>query len=155
MFRGLSGSYKLILLFGVSLALTMFVVRWMEFRISFVQHSTEIYVGGLAIIFTALGIWLALTISKPKTVVLEKIKIVEKPTEFIRNDELIMSLCISDREMEVLNFMAEGLTNQQIADKMFVSLNTVKTHTSNLFSKLDVNRRTQAIDFAKKNGIIA
>jgi DNA-binding NarL/FixJ family response regulator len=149
------GSYKLILLFGVSLAALLFLMRWMEFRIQLVSQSTEIYVTIIAVIFTALGIWLALSLAKPKTVVIERVKTVEKPSDFVRNDKLIEKLGLSAREQEVLQFMADGLTNNEIAERMFVSLNTVKTHSSNLFAKLDVNRRTQAIDFAKKNRLIS
>ncbi len=61
---------------------------------------------------------------------------------------------ISDRELEVLHLIAAGLSNKKIADKLFISLNTVKTHTKNINSKLDVNSRTQAIARAKELGLI-
>ncbi len=155
MLKRIPYSTKQILLFGISLAALLFFLRWMEFRFLMLHHSTEIYVGIIALIFTGLGIWLALSLAKPKTVVVERLKVVEKSTSFIRNEALIEQLGLSAREQEVLQLMAEGFSNNEIAEKMFVSLNTVKTHSSNLFSKLDVNRRTQAVDYAKKNRLIS
>ena len=107
--------------------------------------------GVLALFFTALGIWLALKITKSKNVV------IEKPT-YINNAaidlEEIARLNLSKRELEVLQLMAAGLSNQEISDKLFVSLNTIKTHSSKLFEKMEVKRRTQAIEMAKRLGII-
>jgi ATP/maltotriose-dependent transcriptional regulator MalT len=73
---------------------------------------------------------------------------------FQLNEALLAQTGISKREYEVLELMAQGLSNQEIAEKLFVSLNTVKTHTSNLFVKLDAKRRTQAIQKAKELGLI-
>jgi ATP/maltotriose-dependent transcriptional regulator MalT len=61
---------------------------------------------------------------------------------------------LSKREMEVLQLMAHGLSNKEIAERLFVSVSTIKTHANNMFEKMDVARRTQAIDKAKKLGII-
>lgn len=74
---------------------------------------------------------------------------------FILNETELQRLGISKREHEVLELIAKGLSNQEIADKLFVSLNTIKTHTSNLFLKLEVSRRTQAIQKAKELRLIA
>lgn len=127
-----------------------------------ISHSFEIYIGAIAVIFTGLGIWLSLKLSKPKikTVVVEKEIIVEKEivltnTDFVFNQKEFERLGISSRELEVLQLMAGGLSNNEIAEKLFVSLNTVKTHSSKLFEKLDVKRRTQAIEKAKRLSIIA
>ncbi len=107
-------------------------------------------------LFTGLGIWLALKLTKPKinTVIVEKEIFLNPPDQFILNREEIKRLNLSNREMEVLQLMAEGLSNQEIASRLFVSLNTIKTHSSNLFEKLDVRSRTQAIDKAKRLSII-
>ena len=120
------------------------------------DHSFEIYAGLIAIIFTALGIWLALKLSKPKvqTIVVEKEVYITKNENFSINTSLISQLELSKRELEVLSLMAQGLSNQEIAEKIFVSLSTVKTHNQNLFIKLDVKRRTQAIEKAKRLNLI-
>ena len=104
--------------------------------------SLEFYLGVVALVFTAVGIWAGLRLTRPKTKV-----IVQK--DFTFNEEEFNRLGISKRELEVLELMAQGLSNQEIADKLFVSLNTVKTHSANLFIKLDAKRRTQAVQRAK------
>lgn len=104
--------------------------------------SLEFYLGVVALVFTSVGIWAGLKLTRPKT------KVVVQST-FIFNEEECNRLGISKRELEVLELMAQGLSNQEIADKLFVSLNTVKTHSANLFIKLDAKRRTQAVQRAK------
>ncbi len=144
------------MLYGVSLALLLFLMRWLEVRVLVVDHATELYAGALALIFTALGIWLALNLAKPKTktVVVEKQVYVAREGSFERNEQAVEELGLSKRELEVLELMATGLSNNEIAEKLFVSLNTIKTHSSKVFEKLEVNRRTQAIETAKRKGII-
>jgi ATP/maltotriose-dependent transcriptional regulator MalT len=99
----------------------------------------------------SLGIWIALKIAKPKIerVVVEK-HIPVPASEFVFNTAEAERLGLSKRELDVLELMSQGLSNQEIADKLFVSLNTVKTHASNIFMKLDVKRRTAAIEMARK-----
>jgi len=147
---------KSIILYSISLALLLVLLRWLELRFIIFQHSYEIYIGFIAIIFTSLGIWLALKLSKPKieTVVIEKEVYVEKNEEFILNTSLISQLELSKREMEILNLLGQGHSNQEIAAKLFVSLSTVKTHLQNLFEKLDVKRRMQAVEKAKRLNLI-
>jgi two-component system, NarL family, response regulator LiaR len=145
---------KDIILYGISLAILLFLLKWLELRFIIINHAFEIYAGIIAIIFTALGIWLAHKLTKPKI----ETQIVEKPVftdRFILNEAELDKLGLSKRELEVLQLMSEGLSNQEIAEKLFVSLNTIKTHTSNLFEKLDVKRRTQAIEKAKRLSLIA
>jgi DNA-binding CsgD family transcriptional regulator len=147
--------YKLIIFYAVGLGLALFVMKFLEVRLV-IDHSLEVYIGIIAVIFTSLGIWLALKLVKPKveTVVIEKEIRVSSET-FVFNDKEAERLGLSKREIEVLELMAQGLSNQEIADKMFVSLNTVKTHTSNLFSKLDVKRRTAAVEEGRQIGLIS
>ncbi len=149
--RNLIIKHKSVLLYGISLALLLFVLRWLELRFLIFDHALEIYIGAIAIFFTALGIWLALKLTKPKIerVVVEKEIYIEKAREFVFNEAEMARLGISKRELEVLQLMAEGLSNAEIANRLFVSLNTIKTHASNLFFKLDASRRTQAIEKAK------
>jgi two-component system, NarL family, response regulator LiaR len=157
--------YKLIILYALGLGVALFIMKWLEFRLLVIDHALEIYIGVIAIIFTSLGIWLALKLAKPKTRVVEKEVVIEREvivekevrvstTDFVFNEKEAERLGLSKREIEVLEFMAQGLSNQEIADKLFVSLNTIKTHTSNLFSKLDVKRRTAAVEEARKLGLI-
>jgi len=157
MFRHFIRQNKTAILYGASLAILLFLLKWLELRLVIINHSFEVYVGTIAILFTALGIWLALKLTKPrvKVVVVEKEVLVGPREQFIADEEEINKLNLSKREMEVLQLMAEGLSNQEIAGRLFVSLNTVKTHSSNVFVKLDVKRRTQAIEKAKRLVIIS
>ncbi len=154
MLQKLFGSYKLILLYGISLAGLLFLMRWLEFRLLFISHATELYVAVIAIVFMILGIWLAKQLTKPKTVLVEKTVYVPPSENFVRNEKALEELGISKRELEVLELIAQGLSNNEIAERLFVSLNTIKTHSSKLFEKLDVNKRTQAVEAAKRVGII-
>ncbi|HMZ89688.1 MAG TPA: LuxR C-terminal-related transcriptional regulator [Chitinophagales bacterium] len=154
--HGFWHKYRSTIVYGISLALLMFLLKWLELRFIIYDHSFEIYVGFIAFIFTGLGIWLALKLSKPKveTIIIEKQVIINADVDFTPNAALISQLDISSREMDVLNLMAKGHSNAEIARELFISLSTVKTHTGNLFVKLDVKRRTQAIEKAKRLQII-
>jgi ATP/maltotriose-dependent transcriptional regulator MalT len=153
---------KHILLYAAAMAAIILLLQWMQVRLLVIDHATEIYITGIAVLFTLLGIWLAKKLTRPNTavvrerVVVEKEVIVYRPaTEtFVPDTAAINRLGISQRELEVLQRMAAGATNQEIADGLFVSLNTVKTHTSRLFEKLAVRRRTQAVEKAKRLHII-
>ncbi len=147
---------KTTLLYGLFLAAMLFLLKWLELRFVIIDHALEIYVGSIALIFTLLGIWLALKLSKPKikTVVIEKEIYRNNNADFKLNEEEIIKLGLSKRELEVLQLMAEGLSNQEIGERLFVSVSTIKTHTSRLFEKLDVKRRTQAIEKARQLSLI-
>ena len=144
---------KQIILYGIALAIIMFLLKWLEMRYVLVDQQLDTYIGLIAVIFTGLGIWLALKLRKPKveTVIVEKEVYL---TDFNLNEEEIKRLNLSKRELEVLQLMAEGLSNQEIAEKLFVSLNTIKTHSAQIFEKMEVKRRTQAVDLGKKLSII-
>jgi len=124
-------------------------------RFVIVDHAFELYAGSLAVIFTLLGIWLAVKLTRPKTntVIVEK-EVIVKSGHFVLDENELNKLGLSKREMEVLQLMAEGLSNHEIASRLFVSLNTIKTHSSKVFEKLEVRRRTQAVDKAKKLNLI-
>jgi len=139
----------------VFLAALLFLLKWLELRFLIINHAFEIYAGSIAIIFTALGIWLALKLTSPKTILIEKQVFIEQPENFILNKTALARLNISKRELEVLQLMSEGLSNQEMAERLFVSLNTIKTHNARLFEKLEVKRRIQAIETAKKLNLIA
>jgi two-component system, NarL family, response regulator LiaR len=147
---------KAIIIYSISLALLLFLLKWLELRFIIFDHSFEIYIGFIAVIFTALGIWLALKLSKPKieTVVVEKEVYVTRNESFVLDTSLVSQLELSKRELEVLGLLAQGHSNQEIATQLFLSLSTVKTHIQNLYEKLDVKRRTQAIEKAKRLNLI-
>jgi len=149
---------KQIILYGLALAVLLFLLKWLEWRFLVFDHAIELYSGVIALLFTGLGIWLALKLARPRvsTVVIEKEVIVsarpEPDAAFVAAE--LARLGLSQRELEVIRLMAEGLSNQEIADRLFVSLNTIKTHCSRIFEKLDVRRRTQAVEKAKRMGVI-
>ena len=147
---------KAIIIYSISLAFLLFLLKWLELRFIIFDHSFEIYIGFIAVIFTTLGIWLALKLSKPKieTVVVEKEVYVQRNENFVLDTSLVAQLELSKRELEILNLLAQGHSNQEIAAKLFVSLSTVKTHIQNLFEKLDVKRRIQAIEKARSLNLI-
>ena len=147
---------KGLIIYGISLAALLFLLKWLELRFIIFSHSFEVYIGFIAIIFTGLGIWLAVKLSKPKieTVVVEKEIYVQRNENFVLNTVLVAQLELSKRELEILNLLAQGHSNQEIASKLFVSVSTVKTHIQNLFEKLDVKRRIQAIEKARSINLI-
>ena len=147
---------KATIVYSISLAFLLFLLKWLELRFIIFDHSFEIYIGFISVIFTALGIWLALKLSKPKieTVVVEREVYVNNNENFVLDTLLISQLELSKRELEILGLLAQGHSNQEIAAKLFVSLSTVKTHNQNLFEKLDVKRRTQAVEKAKRLNLI-
>lgn len=148
--------HKRTILYGLSLALLLFVLRWLELRFLIFSFKLELYIGAIALLFMGLGIWIALKLSKPKkeTIIVEKEVYVVPEKEFVLNEAELERLNVSKRELEVLQLMAEGLSNAEIAERLFVSLNTVKTHSSKVFEKLEVKRRTQAVETAKRLNII-
>ncbi len=148
---------KHLLLYGATLAILLLLLKWLEYRLILVDYAFEAYAGAIAVFFTTLGIWLAVKLSKPKikTVVVEKQVYIENTlNEFTVNQNELSRLNLSKRELEVLQLMTEGLSNQEISDHLFVSLNTIKTHSSKVFEKMEVKRRTQAVEMAKRLCII-
>jgi two-component system, NarL family, response regulator LiaR len=137
---------RTVILYGLTLAVFVFALKFLEYRLIIRDLSIEFYIGIVAVIFTGVGIWAGLKLTRKQVVLVGP--------EFVLNEPELSRLGISKREHEVLGLMAQGLTNQQIADKLFVSLNTIKTHSSNLFLKLEVSRRTQAVQKAKKLRLI-
>jgi two-component system, NarL family, response regulator LiaR len=137
---------KTILIYGVALAALTGILKFIEYRYFVRDLSLEFYLGVVAILFAGLGVWAGLRLTRRKDVIAYP--------DFKLNEPELQRLGISKREYEVLELMAQGLSNQEIADKLFVSLNTVKTHSSNLFMKLDARRRTQAVRRAKEFGLL-
>ena len=141
---------RTVLLYGLLGGVLIAVLKLIEYRYLVVEHSLEIYGGLVAAVFSALGIWLGLKLTRTKEVV-----VVRDARPFVVNQARLDALGITPREHETLTLMAAGLSNREIAEKLFVSENTVKTHSSRLFQKLNARRRTQAVQIAKESGLIA
>jgi NarL family two-component system response regulator LiaR len=139
-----------ILLYGLALGLLLAALQFFQYRLVILEHAVEWYVGLVALLFTGVGIWAGRKWTRKKNVD-EPLAVV---APFRPKEEVLEQLGITPREMEVLELIAQGLSNQEIANRLYVSLNTVKTHTSNVFSKLDAQRRTQAIQKAKMLGLL-
>lgn len=135
---------RTVLLCGALLAILVIMLRVLEYRYFVRELSTEIYVGVVAILFTALGVWVGLSIMNR-----QRGKPPDAGNAALDPDKL-KSRGISERELDVLRLMQSGCSNQEIADKLFVSLQTIKTHCSNLYGKLGVRRRTQAVQKARE-----
>jgi len=141
---------RIVLIYSLALAALVFLLKFLEYQYIVRDLSLEFYLGVIALLFTVVGIWLGLRLTRKKVVTVS----VPTAPAFQLDEKMLQQTGISKREYEVLELMAKGLSNQEIADKLFVSLNTVKTHSSNLFVKLEARRRTQAIERAKQLRLI-
>ncbi len=147
---------KTVLLYGLLGGVLIAGLKAIEYRFLIVEHSLEIYGGVIAALFSGVGIWLGLKLTKTKeTVVVKEVPVpVPASGPFVVNSARLSQLGITPRELEILEHIAAGLSNREIAEKLFVSENTVKTHSSRLFDKLNAKRRTQAVQIAKEAGLI-
>jgi len=145
-------AFRGILLYGLAAGLLITILKLSEYRFLVVEHSLEIYGGLVAAIFAALGIWLGLTLTRRKPPAHSAQPATPHP--FAPDSAHLAHLGITPRELEILGLIAAGLSNREIADRLFVSENTVKTHSSRLFDKLGARRRTQAVQLAKEARLI-
>lgn len=143
---------KHILIYGLCGGLLIALLKLVEYRFLVVEHSIEIYGGLIALLFASLGIWLGLKLTRKKEVVVFKEVVVAAP--FSLNQGKVRELGLTPRELEILHLIATGLSNREIGEKLFVSENTVKTHSSRLFDKLGAKRRTQAVQMGKELRLI-
>ena len=149
-----------VLIYGLFGGVLITSLKYIEFRFLVVGHALEIYGGLIALIFAGLGIWLGLKLTRPRETVITR----EVPVEvrvpvpangpFVRNQARVEQLGLTPRELDILEAMAAGLSNREIAERLFVSENTVKTHAGRVFDKLAAKRRTQAVQLAKEAGLI-
>jgi NarL family two-component system response regulator LiaR len=148
------------LIYGLCGGLLIAALKLIEYRFIVLEHSIEIYGGLTALVFAAVGIWLGLKVTRKEQVIVERERIVEREvmvpsgTPFALNEQRLQELGITKRELEILGLIAHGLSNREIAEKLFVSENTIKTHSSRLFDKLSAKRRTQAVQRGKELGLI-
>ena len=151
---------KIVLVYGILGGVLIAGLKVIEYRFLVLEHSLEIYGGIVALLFSGLGIWLGLKLTRTReTVVVREVQVeVQVPVRvagpFERNEARREQLGITPRELEILEAMAAGFSNREIAERLFVSENTVKTHTARLFDKLSARRRTQAVQRAKEAGLI-
>lgn len=137
---------RTIVIYGAAMAVLIGLLKLVEYRYFVRDIPLEFYIGLVAVMFTGLGVWAGLKLTRPKVIV------TGEPFEL--DESNLRKLGISKREYEVLELMSQGCSNQEIADRLFVSTSTVKTHVSNVLAKLDARRRTQAIQRAKELRII-
>ena len=148
-----------IVLYGLSSGLLIALLKVIEYRFLVVEHSMAIYGGLIAALFAAVGIWLGVSLTRPRAVAAEPplpapVQIVPANGPFTRDDARVGELGLTPRELEILELIAEGLSNREIAEKLFVSENTVKTHSSRVLAKLGAKRRTQAVQIGKASRLI-
>ena len=143
-----------VLIYGLIGGTLIALLQWTEYRFLVVEHSIEIYGGLIAATFAVLGIWLGLKLTaKRQTIVVREIP-VAAGGPFIADERKREDLHITRRELEILELIAQGLSNREIAEKLFVSESTVKTHSSRVFDKLGARRRTQAVQLGKEFGLL-
>jgi NarL family two-component system response regulator LiaR len=143
-----------VLIYGVVGGVLITVLQWTEYRFLVIEHSIEIYGGLIAATFAVLGIWLGLRLTGTRPKIVVKEVPVPAGAPFIPNEKKREDLGLTPREFEILELIAQGMSNREIAGKLYVSENTVKTHSSRLFDKLGAKRRTQAVQLGKEFGLL-
>ena len=157
-----------VLIFGVVGGLLIVTLQYTEYRFIVIEHSIELYGALVALLFAAFGIWLGLRITRRREVVRETVVVREVPVlvevavpsevavcePFVPSTASQQSLGITTRELEILNLVASGLSNREIAAQLFVSENTVKTHCARVFDKLGAVRRTHSVQRGKELGLL-
>lgn len=145
---------KHVLLYGLLAGVLIVALRLIEYRWLVLTHSMELYGGVIAALFATLGLWLGFRFRRKVEVIREVPVLVPAPADFVRDDAKVASLGLTPRELEILGLIAQGLSNREIAERVFVSENTVKTHSSRVFDKLGARRRTQAVQRGKELRLI-
>lgn len=134
---------KTILIYGLALGALAFALEWLQFNYVVRAHSAEIYLLAIAAAFTALGVWAGRRLTAPRA-----------PQPFEKNTAALASLGVTEREYEVLALLAEGCANKEIARRLDLSPNTIKTHLARLYEKLGAERRTEAVRKARELALI-
>jgi len=143
-----------VLIFGLVGGVLITALQWTEFQFLVIEHSIEIYGGLIAAIFAAFGIWLGIKLTKTRQkIVIQEVRIAGVAS-FVRDEKKRDDLGITRRELEILELVAQGMSNREIATQLFVSENTVKTHCARAFDKLGAARRTQAVQRGKELGLL-
>ena len=143
-----------VLIYGLIGGILIAVLKWTEYRFLVIEHSFEIYGGLVAATFAVLGIWLGLKLNERRQSAALKEVSAAASEPFSPDEKKRERLGITRRELEILEHIARGMSNREIAEKLFVSENTVKTHSSRVFEKLGAKRRTQAVQLGKEFGLL-
>ncbi len=145
-------NYRHIIVYGLALALLVFVLKWLQWKFLIMDNAIDIYIGMIAVFFTLLGIWVAkqLTKTRVEKIIVEKEIFIPHPNDGSINLKALETFHLTQREHEILQLIVKGLSNADIAATLFLSLSTVKTHIYNLYMKLEVKRRSQAIEKAQR-----
>ena len=143
-----------VLIYGLIGGILIAVLKWTEYRFLVIEHSIEIYGGLIAATFAVLGIWLGLKLTGTQRKIVVKEVPVPAGEPFVPDEKKREDLGITRRELEILERIAQGMSNREIAEKLFVSENTVKTHSSRVLDKLGARRRTQAVQLGKEFGLL-
>jgi DNA-binding CsgD family transcriptional regulator len=139
-----NGTLKTVLIYGFALAAGAVALQWFEYQIWARTHASTVYVALIAVAFLGLGIWVGRRLFRSEP----------RDSEFTPNERAQSSLGITERERQVLQLLADGRSNKEIAARLGLSPNTVKTHVARLFEKLQVTRRTEAIQLARELGLV-
>lgn len=148
---------KKLFLYGCSMAILIFGLKWLQWKFLIVDNSLEIYIGLIALFFTALGVWVATQLLKPKVekVIVEREVLVPQVTNDLEiNAAELEELGLTKREYETLQLLAKGHSNADIANELFLSVSTIKTHVSSILAKMEVRSRTQAMEKARRLRIL-
>jgi two-component system, NarL family, response regulator LiaR len=137
---------------GAAGGILIALLKVIEYKHFVHEYTAELYGGLVALTFTVIGIYLGLKWTSPKEVVV--VKEVRTGGPFVLDEAKLREVGLTQREHEILGLIARGLSNREIGEALFVSENTVKTHSSRLFEKMQVNRRTQAVQRGKEMGLI-
>jgi DNA-binding CsgD family transcriptional regulator len=143
-----------VIIIGLIGGILIAVLKWIEYRFLIIEHSFEIYGALIAILFAVVGIWLGNRLTTPRQEIVIKEVPVPAASTFILNEQKQEALGITRRELEILELVARGMSNREIAGQLYVSENTVKTHCSRAFDKLGARRRTQAVQLGKEFGLL-
>lgn len=135
--------WKTILLYAALLAMTALALEWLQYRYVARAFAAEIYAFLNAVAVTVLGVWAGRRLTERTP-----------PRPFQKNSAALASLGVTNREYEVLILLAEGCANKEIARRLDLSPNTVKTHVARLYEELEVRRRTQAVCKARDLALI-
>lgn len=155
---------KFLLWPSLILVFTLLMLQWLQYRFVIVEAKTEVYAGSIAILFLILGYFISSQLQPKQTKFPEAENgFTNVEVELATSGSDALSLAqpdsdleglLSQRELEVLQLMAKGYSNLEISEQLFISLSTVKTHCSSIYIKLDVKRRTGAVERARSLGLL-
>ena len=137
---------RTIVIYGIAMAALLGLLKYLEYSFIVRDIPFEFYIGTIAVMFTVLGVWVGRRLTR--------VKYVAASPDFELDAVELRRLGISKREYEVLELMASGLSNQEIADGAYLSINSVKTYIRSAYRKIGVQRRTQAVLWATRNGFV-